>query len=147
VAYLNQIYPTQMSSFDKSPAGVPVVVRTVKNDVDTQTQIVRDIKNLIGREDVKPGSIVILLDSPKEESCLAEIKAISGYPLVSTYGHYDPQAKKIYYSTIEIFKGLEADVVLLIQGKALSKQQVAKSVYVQGSRARHLLHVYERETP
>ena len=94
--------------------GVAVVERKIKNEIEAQTQIVRDIKNLIGNEEIKPGSIVILLDCTKEESCLRQTKAIAGYPLVSTYGHYDAHAKQIYYSTIEIFKGLEADVVLLV---------------------------------
>jgi len=145
VNYLNQTYPTQMSSFEKSPVGVPVVFRKVRNDIEAQTQIVRDIKNLIGNEEVKPGSIVILLDSTKDESCLAQTKAIAGFPLVSTYAEYNPQAKQIYYATIEIFKGLEADVVLLVLGKDLSSEELAKSIYVQGSRAKHLLHVYQRE--
>jgi hypothetical protein len=132
-----------MSSFDKSPAGVPVVLRKVKTKIEAQTQIVRDIKNLIGNEEVKPGSIVILLDSTKGESCLAETKAIAGYPLVSTYGQYDPQAKQICYATIDIFKGLEADVILLVLAEGLSSEELAKSIYVQGSRAKHLLHVYQ----
>lgn len=142
VNYLNEIYPTQMSSFEKSPAGISVVLRNVRNDVETQTQIVRDIKNLIGNEEIHPGSIVILLDSTKEESCLAQTKSIAGYPLVSTYGKYDPDAKQIYYSQIEIFKGLEADVVLLVLGKGLSSRELSKSIYVRGSRAKHLLYVY-----
>src|SRR5206468_3003962 len=123
-----------MNSFEKSPAGVPVVLRKFKNEIDAQTQIVRDIKNLIGNEEISPGSIVILLNSTKEESCLAHTKAVTGFPLVSTYGQYDPLAKRIYYATIEIFKGLEADVVLLVLGKGLSPEERSKSIYVQGSR-------------
>jgi hypothetical protein len=146
VSYLNRIYPTQMSPFEKSPLGVAVVERTVKNEIEAQTQIVRDVKNLIGNEEIKPGSIVILLDSAKEDSCLAQTKAIAGYPLVSTYGHYDTHAEQIYYSTIEIFKGLEADIVLLVLAKDLSSRELANALYVQGSRAKHLLHIYRHET-
>jgi hypothetical protein len=72
--YLNVVYPLQMSRFERSPAGVPVVQRTVQNDVDEQTQIVRDIKHMVGNERIKPGSIVILLNSLKEHSCLAGTK-------------------------------------------------------------------------
>jgi hypothetical protein len=146
VDFLNHAYPTQMGYFEKSPSGVPVVERVAKNEVDEQTQIVRDIKHMIVNDRIKPGSVVILLDSAKEQSCLAQTKAIAGYPLVSTYGRYDPLARQIYYSTIEIFKGLEADVVLLVLGKYLSSKELAKSIYVQGSRAKHLLYVYRRET-
>jgi hypothetical protein len=145
VDFLNKVYPTQMSYFEKSPLGIPVVERVAKNALDEQTQIVRDIKHMIVKEQIKPGSIVILLNSTKEESSLAKTKAIAGFPLVSTYGHYDPHARQIHYGTIEIFKGLEADVVLLVVDDTLSPKLVAKSIYVQGSRAKHLLYVYHRE--
>ena len=145
VDFLNQVYPTQMGYFEKSPVGVPVVEQTVKNDVEEQTQIVRDIKHMVGNDKIKPGAIVVLLNSSKEESCLADTKAICGYPLVSTYGGYDPDARKIHYATIEIFKGLEADVVLLVLGNTISSEAQAKALYVQGSRARHLLYVYRRK--
>lgn len=145
VDFLNHAYPTQMGYFDKSPVGVPVVEKIIKNDVEEQTQIVRDIKSLIGNDEIKPGSIVIMLNSSKEESCLADTKAIAGFPLISTFMRYDPSAKNIYYTTIEIFKGLEADVVLLVLGSHLSAQEKAKAIYIQGSRAKHLLYVYDRD--
>ena len=133
-----------MGCFEKSPVGVPVIERTVQNDVEEQTQVARDIKHLVGNDQINPGSIVILLNSSKEESCLANTKEIAGYPLISTYGGYDPRARQIYYSTIEIFKGLEADVVLLVMGNTLSSEERSKAQYVQGSRAKHLLYVYQR---
>ena len=145
VEFLNKAYPIPMRCFDRSPAGSPVVERAVHCDLEEQTQIVRDVKELIGNERIKPGAIVILLNFSKEESCLANTKAIAGYPLVSTYGRYDPHAKQIHYSSIEIFKGLEADVVLLVQGKKRSSEEEAKALYVQGSRAKHLLYVYRRK--
>lgn len=144
VDFLNKVYPTKMGCFERSPVGVPVVERTVKNAIEEQTQIVRDIKHLIGNDRIQPGSIVILLNSEKEQSSLADTKAIAGFPLVSTYGRYDVRARQIYYSTIEIFKGLEADVVLLVLGDKAPPKEFSKTLYVQGSRARHLLYIYQR---
>src|SRR5262249_12370785 len=114
--------------------------------VDEQTQIVRDLKNLITNEQIRPGAIVILLNSSKSESSLADTRAIAGLPIESTYGRYDPRAKKIYYSTIEIFKGLEADIVLLVLGDRYAPEELANAIYVQGSRAKHVLYVYRRAT-
>ena len=144
INFLNQVYPTQMSWFEKSPVGVPVIERTVKNDVAEQTQIVQDIKHMIEKEKITPGAIVILINSSKEESCLANTKSIAGYPLVSAYGGYNPHSNKISYATIEIFKGLEADVVFLILDNSLSLEEQAKAIYIQGSRAKHLLYIYRR---
>ncbi len=144
VEFLNRTYPTRMGSFEKSPPGVPIVERVVRNAVEEQTLLVRDIKQLVGIEQIQPGSIVVLLNSSKEQSSLAETKAIADYPLESTYGRYDPAAKRIYYSSIDIFKGLEADVVFLLLGDGFETSEIPKALYVQGSRAKHLLYVYRR---
>jgi hypothetical protein len=142
---LKTSYPTEMTPFEGSPSGTPVIVRETKGDVDEQTQIVRDVKHLISADQVLPGSIVILLHGDKRESCLNDVKSIGGFPLESTYERYDPRARKVYYSQISIFKGLEADVVLLILGPELSDEAVAKAIYVQGSRAKHVLFIYRRK--
>jgi hypothetical protein len=133
-----------MLSFERSPVGVPIVERAVGNAIDEQTQIVRDVKHLINHEQISPGSIVILLNAPKSESCLAETRAIGGFKLDSTYAGYDPTARKIYYSTIEIFKGLEADVVLIVLGDRFQADELPNAIYMQGSRAKHLLYIYRR---
>ena len=119
----------------------------VRNAVEEQTQLVRDIKHLVGTEQIQPGSIVILLNAPKAESALAETKSIAGFELESTYGRFDPRAKKIYYSTIEIFKGLEAAVVFVLLGDRFKDTELPKILYVEGSRAKHLLYVYRRGVP
>jgi DNA helicase IV len=142
VEYLNKVYPTEMTSFERSPVGTPIVQRYANNATEEQTQLVRDIKNLINIEHVAPGQIVILLSCSKAESCLANTHKIAGFPLESTYNGYDPKAKKIYYSAISIFKGMEADVVFVILDRRLAADELANALYVRGSRAKHLLYVY-----
>lgn len=144
VDYLNNAYPTEMGCFERSPGGVPVIERTVHNAVEEQTQLVRDIKQLVGIERILPGEIVILLNSPKAESSLAETKTIAGYPLESTYGRFDRRARNIYYSTIDIFKGLEAPVVFVLLGDQVSDAELPRTLYVEGSRAKNVLYIYRR---
>lgn len=145
VDFLNASYPTQMVSFEKSPTGIPIVERVVRNVVEEQTQLVRDIKHLISNEQIHSGAIVILLNCPKDESSIAETKAIGGIALESTYGRYDSAAKRIYYSNIEIFKGLEADIVFVLLGDQINDAELANTLYVQGSRAKHALYLYRRK--
>ena len=97
-----------MGCFEKSPVGVPVVEKYLKNNTEEQTQIVRDIKSLIYNDEIKPGSIVIMLNPSKEASCLANTKVIDKFPLVSTYMRYDSNANNIYYTTIEIFRRIRS---------------------------------------
>lgn len=145
VGFLNRSYPTRMECYDMSPLGVPVIERVAHSDLEELEHLTSDIKKLVGPEHVRPGAIVILLNTPKEQSPLGGAKAIAGYPLESTYGRYDPSARQIYYSTIEIFKGLEADIVFLLLGSALDLAACRQAIYVQGSRAKHLLYIYRRE--
>lgn len=144
VEFLKDQFPVDMLPFERSPSGAEVRFWTVKGAVDEQAQVIRDVKELIQTEQLNPGRIVILINSQFAESSLANTKKIGEFPLESTYRGYDPRAKKVYYSTIDIFKGLEADVVLVILGKKSLSDELAKSIYVQGSRAKHLLYVYER---
>jgi hypothetical protein len=144
VEYRNSVYPTGMLSFERSPIGVPVIDRIVSSTIDEETQLVRDVKHLIKDEQISPGSIVILINALKSQSCLANTYAIAGFDLCSTYDGYDPSASKIYYSTIQIFKGLEADVVFVLFGDRFQQNELPNAIYVQGSRARHLLYVYRR---
>lgn len=145
VDYLNCHYPTPMLSFERSPVGTPIAERTVTDTADELRAITRDIKQLVGKERIAPGAIVILINAPKEESCLRGITVLEGFPLQSTYADHDPDARVIFYSTIDIFKGMESDVVLLSLGDKLSAEQMQSALYVQGSRARHLLYVYRSQ--
>ena len=144
VEYLENVYPTHMKSYDNSPSGVAVIKRIVRNDIEEQTQLIRDIKHLIGNDKVAPGSIVVLLNCQKNESSIARTESIFGFPLVSTYDGYYPKERKIYYSSIEIFKGLEADIIFIICGGKNAAIPDNKRLYVQGSRAKHVLYIYQR---
>jgi DNA helicase IV len=143
VTYLKKKYPTNMTSFERSPHGTSVRERHVVDETDELKRITDDVRILTSKENVKPGSIVILINAPKEESCLRAVNEIAGFKLQSTYAGYDPTARHLYYSTIDIFKGLEADVILLCAA-GIPSADLPRALYVRGSRAKHLLYVYGR---
>ena len=144
VAYLNEKHPTNMVSHERSPFGAPVRERTVRDEAEELKAITEDVKTLTTKEGIKPGSIVILVSADKEESCLRAVTEVAGFRLQSTYAGFDPNARHLYYSKIDIFKGLEADVVLLCLGE-ITSTDLPRALYVRGSRAKHLLHIYRRE--
>jgi DNA helicase IV len=49
----------------------------------------------------------------------------------------------IHFTTIETFKGLEADVVFLIDTQKIKPEERIKKIYTQASRAKHKLFVYD----
>lgn len=118
--------------------------RVARDEADELRMITEDVRALTSKEGIEPGSIVILINSAKEESCLRAVTEVAGFKLQSTYAGYDPNARHLYYSTIDIFKGLEADVVLLCLGE-IASGDLPRALYVRGSRAKHLLHIFRRE--
>lgn len=142
VEYLNDKYPTNMVSFERSPQGASVRERVGADQSDLLRKLSEDVRTLTAKEGIKPGAIVILIDTAKEESFLRDVSKIVGLPLQSSYTGYNPNADCVYYSTIDIFKGLEADVVFVVLGATVKSDEIPKTLYVQGSRARHLLYIY-----
>jgi len=133
-----------MEPFSLSPKGGPIIERTASDDAEELKNLEDDISKLVGQERVRPGSIVIILNTNKNESLLANTRALARYPLESTYNDYDSSAQKLYYTQIDHFKGLEADIVFLLLGPGFPLEAVPKAIYVRGSRAKHLLYVYRR---
>ena len=146
IDYLNHCVPTGMTFFHGTPMGVPIREKTTHGLEDELEKATQDIEDLLGKNKVSPGKIVILIDNAKDQSCLRDVTSIAGIPLRSTFDRYDPESRNLYYSTIEIFKGLEAEVVLLVISNADKESQNGRSLYVRASRARLLLYIYRRSS-
>jgi DNA helicase IV len=131
--------------FDETPLG-DCIIRKYRNDIEQVKLIRDDIVHLIEEDKVLPRQIVILIHSDKKSSCLVDVKKIKKYPLKSAYRPKDIRDNDIIYATIEIFKGLESDVVLLADTHLFKDDEIQKRLYVEASRAKHRLYVYERES-
>ena len=94
------------------------------------------------KQDIKPGQIIVLLDKPKRESCLADISTIGRYKFESMGSYYDESSRSVQFTSINMFKGLEADGVFLFANENLDPEGLSELLYVQGSRARLMLFVY-----
>jgi hypothetical protein len=141
INYLNEIISSDMVAFEQSPEGVPVEVRNTENQ-DTQARAIREGITLLLKEGVPPGQIVILIDSQLKESAVAKIDQIGKHKLSWMGKSYRPESHKIQISTIDSFKGLEADVVFVILGENSERDTRPHKLYTQVSRARLLLHLY-----
>jgi superfamily I DNA/RNA helicase len=130
--------------FEESPVG-DCIVRNYKNDTEQVKLLRDDIIHLIENEGLLPSQIVILIHSHKAESCLADVKKIKNYSLISAYRPQDRRENNILYATVEIFKGLESDVVMLVDNDQIVEDEHAKRLYVEASRAKHRLYVYQNK--
>lgn len=111
------------------------------DDREQRQQLEKVVSDLTARG-VSPRRITILSPHRRENSCLAEITKLAGIPLGEVG---DPRPDVLRFSTIRAFKGLEADVVLLIGVRPDSPVCSKADLYVGGSRARYALHVFHRK--
>ena len=141
VDFINKRVDVQMHTFSRSPDGLPVVERTVGASTDEQRIVVSEVKSLI-KSGVEPGNIVLLLNTPKRESSLAGITKIGRNRLEPVGRTYRPGGSAIQYTTIDSFKGLEADVVMILG----YHDGLGASLYTQASRACTLLYLFSSDS-
>jgi superfamily I DNA/RNA helicase len=124
----------------KLTGGIPVTPIKWKDPSEEKRLIEKEIGRLVS-QGLNPSRILILSPNRKEKSCLNEVERIREWPLVD----FKESSNGIKFATIRSFKGLEADVVILIGVKENSKVCTPEDVYVGASRARYLLYVFHHE--
>jgi hypothetical protein len=111
------------------------------NDSQQRRLLEREVGRLISRG-IQPRRITILSPNRQDKSCLAGVVKVLEFPLAAVG---DPRPDALRFSTIRAFKGLEADIVLLIGVRPDSKVCSRPDLYVGGSRARFMLHIFHRD--
>jgi superfamily I DNA/RNA helicase len=145
VDYLKEVLPSEMEPSERSPEGLSVVRRIVSSELEERKQLERDLRDLLGKEGVSPSEVIILCRAPREESVLKQIDSINGVPLVSMGDRFDSRGKGVRYTTIRVFKGLEAPIVFAVDLPSEEEESYAKTLYTSASRAQVLLYLYQRK--
>ena len=101
---------------------------------EMRRDISRNVGDLIAKG-ITPEQMVILSPRRLQSSCLAQGFDDLPYPLRIWEGH-EKHPTAIRFSTLAAFKGLESDVVLLIDIDDFSSSAAKLSLYVGASRAR-----------
>ena len=110
-----------------------------KSGRELKKQLDSLVQKLVSQEQVKPEAIALLTPHTRENSCLAEIGEIGG---VKISDKFQDREGALLHSSISGFKGLESDVVILLD---IDPEDVRCSVnarYVGASRARSYLYVF-----
>lgn len=110
------------------------------NDNQQLRLLEREVSRLLARG-IAARRITILSPHRLEKSCLAGIDSLEGCPIAQVG---DPRPTALRFSTIRSFKGLEADIVLLIGVRPDSPACARPDLYVGGSRARYILQIFHR---
>jgi hypothetical protein len=134
------------ASLARLPAGPAPVVHEVDSAEAERDAVRRVVHELIHERGLAPAQLVILGCHKIGNSSFAEVRRLGNF---SVRDVSEPDAvNAIRYSTVHKFKGLEADVVLLVGIGEPSRHYGAddwlRFVYVGSSRALAVLHVFAR---
>ncbi len=121
------------------PAGPPVEILGYKDDDDLAHLLALVLKNLEG-EDVPLEDVVVLTPARRAKSALRQRDHVDGYELSD-----EPEPGKVLTCTVHGFKGLERPVVIVAEIGQRHQEDLAKYLYVGGSRARNHLIVLAAE--
>lgn len=129
----------------ETPEGEPVKVIPFINDTEQLNKIKDEWLRLVEEENINPDRIVLMFNAQKRESCIGATRKFGKYHIeaVDRYGNLNPKA--VNYTTINTFKGLEADVVFIIDTDKVTNPDY-KVLYTQASRAKYLLYVFKKIT-
>ncbi len=136
---------TILAGFEKPPfrlgeeTGLPVEHRYWETPSDLVESLTHVLENLV-KEKMSVESVMLLSPRRLENSSLAGIDRISGFPLIDgSRGMTSARSDVVRFSTIHSFKGLESQVVIIVDIDAVDGEQSQSLLYVAMSRARSLL--------
>jgi superfamily I DNA/RNA helicase len=118
----------------RGPAGRPVEVLSYRDEEEQARLLALILKNL-EQEGVPLSDVVVLTPARAAKSSLRRRGRVNGYELSA-----EPEQGKVLASTIHGFKGLERPVVILAEIGDRHQEDLARYLYIGGSRARsHLI--------
>ena len=127
--------------FSRNPEGEPPVFHAQPHGAAAAARAVeRLVEELVNEKQVPPGRITVIAPHTRENSCLSGVDHLAGQRLST-----DPldRAGAVLCTTIHKFKGLESDVVILVDVRADDLFCGRAFLYTAAARARVLLHVFE----
>ncbi len=143
VSYLQEKLPSKMRPFDKSPEGSTVAERSYTSADEACALLKADIEKLLS-EDVNPGQIVILSNAETwSKSDFSGLTSVRRHKL-EWARKINPRSRSIHISTINQFKGMEADVILLTD--IPKNEEFVQRLYTQVTRAIAHVIVYYKPT-
>ena len=135
---------TLVAGFDEAPfrlgdeKGLPVEHRYLKKPADLAKSLTSVVERL-AREAIPIEDVMVLSSRRLENSGLAGVQSISGFPLIDISRGMTAVRQSLKFSTIHSFKGLESPVVIIVDIGQVDSDEHQSLLYVAMSRARSLL--------
>lgn len=124
--------------------GEGVVAEPYEDFIEERKMVVSAVRRLLG-QGVNPGSIVLLSKHKFEDSCLEGKNIFKDTCSFQNIADYQPALlvdKSIKFSTVHSFKGMEAQIIFLLDVDSFFEQKVRLINYTAMSRACSLLYIF-----
>jgi hypothetical protein len=136
----SSILGSSIRSSSFAPTGeVPKIVITDSPE-EIRAHCESVLSHALARDGMSASRAAVLSTKSRRKSCLEEGE-LGGYPLTDELEEWE-SGKAVWFSTVKAFKGLEADLLILIEAGDFHPVYFSRQdLYVAASRAKHRLHV------
>lgn len=141
---VTKLVDTELEPHRDVPKGEPPSVRQQPGPSKTRRQVGELIDNLVETQRVARDEIAILTPHRPEHSALERRGELGGQPVVYHLSEWS-DGDGVLHTTIAGFKGLQAEVIILVDVDPDDPRCSANARYVAGSRAIHRLYVFEED--
>lgn len=140
---LNQLIDSPMHPHALAPAGEPTTVYPMWGPSKTQKKLAELLEQLTDRDGVALDQVVILSPHSPERSTPGAPEELGGVRLVYEIAE---RGQGVLFTTIQSFKGLEAEVVILVDVDVDDDWYSQELRYVAASRAMLRLYVFAKSS-
>lgn len=123
------------------PEGAPVEVIRCAGEAEMKEAVRRALHRLVVEEKIPAERVLVMTPHRSDNSPIRISGKIGAFTIVDYPA--TARAGEIAFSTLQRFKGLEADAIILCEVDRSSHACTDKHLYVAASRARHILIVAE----
>jgi superfamily I DNA/RNA helicase len=141
VDVVRQLGGVDMQAHPRAPDGEPPTVHAHAGPTKTRAHVDDLVRRLIDKNGVEADQITVLTPHRRDNSSLKGATELGGVPLAE---EPNERAGKVLHTTIGAFKGLESDVVILVDIDPSDRRCDRRARYVAASRAKLALHVFAR---
>ena len=138
---VTQLVNVNVQAHAEAPQGEPPTVYQQPGPTKTRRRVGELIDDLVTGDRVDYDRMVILSPRSPKNSSLQAATALGEHPVVHSI---DRWGEGVLHTTIGAFKGLEADVVILIDVDPDDPRCSPNARYVAASRAISRLHIFEK---
>lgn len=141
VRFVNQKVETEMKFSEYSPEGPEVVQVICKNEVEVIKSLKDIVEELVNTQNILTSQILVLIGGAKSESPISAVKKIGRFNMKSLNRKARFEKGAIHYSNIKTFKGLEKDVLIILDDIPSTNSNYKQLFYTQATRAKHTLFI------